>query len=86
MKLKYKAPRKATARGPYIHMYKGKAYRFDIGASIEVADDVAHDILSKVGDIIEKAPDASKKKKAPAKKKADPAPKNKMMDVVPVDK
>jgi hypothetical protein len=85
MILVYKQGRKATHRGPYIHLSKGRAYRFDLGKPMEVPDDVGHEILSQVGDIVGKAPEPAKKK-AVKKRAAKEAPRNKMLDHAPADK
>jgi hypothetical protein len=65
-------------------------YRFELGEVVEVDDEVGHDVLAKVGDIIFKAekpkPVTKRRPKAASKKKAAAAPKTKILEDVKAEK
>ena len=74
--LKYVQPRRAHIKGPYICVHKKGTVSSGVGETKEVPDIIAHFILEKDGDIVQKVD------KKPKKKKATKVPANKM---VPAD-
>ena len=75
MFLKYKQPRRAHIRGPYICVHKEGTVSIGIGETKEIPDKIAHFILERDGDIIERVEKVVKKKKTKAAK----VPANKMV-------